>query len=54
MPSVILKISPIVDIDNEIAYSECTQEVPKFVYNIVHKIISWHVSVHVQCFIDPQ
>ena len=34
--SVILKVFPIVGIDNEIAYSECTQ-VPKFSYNILDK-----------------
>ena len=25
-------------IDNEIAYSECIQKVPKFSYNIIHKV----------------
>ena len=30
MRSIILKIFPIVGMDNEIDYSECTRNVPKF------------------------
>ena len=38
MLSVILKVFPIVGIENEIAYSECKQKVTKFSSNIVHKV----------------
>ena len=39
MRSIIVKIFPVVGMDNEINYSECTRNVPKFSYNIVHKVL---------------
>ena len=38
MRSIILKIFPIVGMDNEIDYSECTRNEPKFSYNIKRKV----------------
>ena len=38
MRSIILKTFPSVGMDNEIDYSECTRNVPKFIYNIIHKV----------------
>ena len=38
MHGIKLKIFPIVDMDNEIDYSERTWNIPKFSYNIVHKV----------------
>ena len=38
MRNVILKVFLIVGIDNEITYSECTQNVSKFSYNILHAV----------------
>ena len=34
MRSIILKIFPIVGMDNEIDYSKCTRNVPKLSYNM--------------------
>ena len=38
MRSIILKIFPIVGMDNEIDYSECIRNVPKFSYNMIYKV----------------
>ena len=38
MRDIILKLFPIVGMDNKIDYSECTRNIPKFSYNIIHEV----------------